>query len=86
MVILLSLSENSHVTFYVKTKNICNVWLIKAARKIVFHIFSLDIFIWFDRVQQALQEYKYLKKFDPIFQYKIWKKSKRVTTSSYILH
>ena len=26
----------------------------------------LDIFIWFDRVRRALQEYEYQKKFDAV--------------------
>ena len=29
-------------------------------------MFLLDIFIWFDRVRQALQEYEYQKKIDVV--------------------
>ena len=47
---------------------------------------SLDIFIWFDTVWQALQEYEYQKKFWSSFQYKTWRKLERPIKIPCILH
>ena len=49
-----------------KQKNMFNVRIIEVEWKIVFYIFLLDIFIWFDRVWQALQEYEYQKNSDAV--------------------
>ena len=48
------MTKQKHVTFFEKQN-----MLVMSEAKYRF----LGIFIWFDRVRQALQEYKYQKKF-----------------------
>ena len=57
MIILFMMTEQKHVTFF-ENENM----LLMCDAKYGF----LGIFIWFDRVRRALQEYEYQKKFDAV--------------------
>jgi hypothetical protein len=57
MIILFMMTKKKYITFFEK-QNMLVICEVKYG--------FLDIFIWFDRVRRALQEYEYQKKFDAV--------------------